>query len=63
MKRCHVCQGRFGLIRHHYNRLQFCSRLCVAGYRTKLEQMIGEIRRFGCMPSGQLQPANRARGR
>jgi len=63
MKRCHVCQGRFGLIRHHYNRLQFCSRLCVAGYRARLEQMIREIRELGGRPYGQLQPVKRAQWR
>jgi hypothetical protein len=36
MKRCHACHERFGLIRHHYNRLQFCSAICVAAYRAAL---------------------------
>jgi hypothetical protein len=42
MKRCHCCQERFGLIRHHYNRLQFCSAICVASYRATLRQAINE---------------------
>jgi hypothetical protein len=36
MKRCHCCQERFGLIRHHYDRRQFCSAICVASYRAAL---------------------------
>jgi hypothetical protein len=38
MKRCHCCQERFGLIRHHYDRRQFCSAICVASYRATLRQ-------------------------
>jgi hypothetical protein len=54
MNRCHCCEGRFGLIRHHYNRFQFCSSQCVARYRARLQQMMQEIRRFGCVSSGQV---------
>jgi len=45
MKRCHRCEGRFGLIRHYYNRLQFCRTGCVAAYRARLEQQIQEKKR------------------
>lgn len=45
MKRCHCCQGRFGLIRHYYNRLQFCRTTCVAAYRARLERQIAEKKR------------------
>jgi hypothetical protein len=38
MKRCHCCQERFGLIRHHFDRRQFCSAICVASYRAALHQ-------------------------
>ena len=38
MKRCHCCQERFGLIRHHFDRRQFCSAICVASYRATLRQ-------------------------
>jgi hypothetical protein len=38
MKRCDCCQERFGLIRHHYDRRQFCSAICVASYRAALHQ-------------------------
>jgi len=38
MKRCHCCHERFGLIRHHYDRRQFCSAICVASYRATLHQ-------------------------
>jgi hypothetical protein len=44
-KRCHCCEGRFGLIRHYYNRLQFCRTTCVAAYRARLEQQILEKKR------------------
>jgi hypothetical protein len=37
MKRCHCCQERFGLIRHYYDRRQFCSAICVASYRAALQ--------------------------
>jgi hypothetical protein len=40
MKRCHACHERFGLIRHHYNRLQFCSAICVAAYRAALRASV-----------------------
>jgi hypothetical protein len=42
MKRCHACHERFGLIRHHYNRLQFCSAICVAAYRAALRATVRE---------------------
>lgn len=42
MKRCHACHERFGLIRHHYNRLQFCSAICVAAYRAALRATLRE---------------------
>jgi hypothetical protein len=38
MKRCHCCRERFGMIRHHYDRRQFCSAICVASYRAALHQ-------------------------
>ena len=42
MKRCYHCHGPFGLIRHYYNRHQFCRPKCVAVYRAELQQMISE---------------------
>jgi len=42
MKRCHCCQERFGLIRHYYDRLQFCSAICVASYRAAMRQAAAE---------------------
>ena len=41
-KRCHCCEGRFGLIRHYYYRLQFCRAKCLATYRARLERQIAE---------------------
>ena len=54
MKRCHCCDRRFGLIRHYCNRFQFCSSECVARYRTRLQEMMQESRRFGNLRSGQI---------
>jgi hypothetical protein len=42
MKRCHCCQERFGLIRHYYDRLQFCSAICVASHRAAMRQAVVE---------------------
>jgi hypothetical protein len=42
MKRCHSCEGRFGLIRHYYNRHHFCRPKCVAAYQQKLQRLIAE---------------------
>jgi len=47
MKRCHCCQERFGLIRHHYDRRQFCSAICVASYRAALHQGARQAARVG----------------
>ena len=45
MKRCHCCHGPFGLIRHYYNRYQFCRTKCVADYQKKLQRVIAEKKR------------------
>ncbi len=45
MKRCHCCHGPFGLIRHYYNRHQFCRTKCVADYQKKLQRVIAEKKR------------------
>jgi hypothetical protein len=42
MKRCHCCQGKFGLIRHYYNQHHFCRTKCVVDYRRKLQRLIAE---------------------
>ena len=42
MKRCHCCHGPFGLIRHYYNRRQFCRPKCLADYQRKLRRLIAE---------------------
>jgi hypothetical protein len=47
MKRCHCCQERFGLIRHHYDPRQFCSAICVASYRATLHQAARQAARAG----------------
>jgi hypothetical protein len=55
MKRCHACHERFGLIRHHYNRLQFCSAICVAAYRAAVHAAVRE--RFGSTTDSRTAPA------
>jgi hypothetical protein len=42
LKRCHCCQGPFGLVRHYYNRHQFCRPKCVADYQQKLRRLVAE---------------------
>src|SRR5450759_500931 len=36
VKVCHQCGGRFGLVRYHYHRHPFCSRLCVERFKKRL---------------------------
>jgi len=33
MKRCHQCNGRFGLVRYRFELKQFCSKRCLLEYR------------------------------
>jgi hypothetical protein len=54
MKRCHCCQERFGLIRHHYDRRQFCSAICVASYRAALRQAARQAAQAGAAPARPL---------
>jgi|EndMetStandDraft_5_1072996.scaffolds.fasta_scaffold684443_1 hypothetical protein len=49
MKRCHLCGGKFGLVRHHYVRHSFCSRRCVERFSRAMAE---EIRRH---KAGQLE--------
>ena len=35
MKVCHQCGGKFGLVRYHYFRHPFCSRLCVERFKKR----------------------------
>jgi hypothetical protein len=36
-KRCPICDGRFGLIRHYFWRTALCSRRCVDRFRVRQE--------------------------
>jgi hypothetical protein len=36
-KRCYLCNGRFGLIRHRFALKQFCSKQCMDQYKGKIE--------------------------
>jgi hypothetical protein len=57
MKRCHCCQERFGLIRHHYDRQQFCSAICVATYRAALHQAARQTAKAGIGAARPMEPA------
>jgi hypothetical protein len=36
-KRCYLCNGPFGLIRHRFALKQFCSKQCLHQYKGKIE--------------------------
>ena len=36
-KRCYLCNGPFGLIRHRFALKQFCSKQCLDQYKGKIE--------------------------
>jgi hypothetical protein len=36
-KRCAICDGKFGLIRHYSWRAAFCSRKCADRFKTRLD--------------------------
>jgi hypothetical protein len=63
MTRCHCCQERFGLIRHHYDRRQFCSAICVASYRAALRQAARQAAKAqigAARPPMDLAPASQS---
>jgi hypothetical protein len=42
--RCHLCHGRFGLVRHRLvtfgGPVQFCSKKCLEAYRERLHEEV-----------------------
>jgi hypothetical protein len=36
--RCDICNGKFGLIRHRFAHMQFCSKRCLEQYLAKSKQ-------------------------
>jgi hypothetical protein len=36
-KRCSICDGKFGLVRHYSFRAAFCSRKCADRFKTRQE--------------------------
>jgi hypothetical protein len=36
-KRCPICDGKFGLVRHYSCRTPLCSRKCVVRFKSRLE--------------------------
>jgi hypothetical protein len=46
-KRCAICDGKFGLIRHYSWRTALCSRKCVDRFRSREEADRRWLLRFG----------------
>jgi hypothetical protein len=44
MKRCHQCNGHFGLIRHKLALNHFCSRRCLNKYKTDTDRKMARIK-------------------
>jgi hypothetical protein len=44
-KRCAICDGRFGLVRHYSWRTAFCSRKCADRFKTRQEDDLRWLRR------------------
>jgi hypothetical protein len=40
MQTCTFCGAKFGLVRHDYARKQFCSKACVAAYKTTRKRAV-----------------------
>ena len=36
-KRCPICDGRFGLVRHYFRRTPLCSKRCIDRFRARQE--------------------------
>jgi hypothetical protein len=41
---CHLCSGRFGLIRHRHGSKQFCSKKCLHEWRAGVGRRLHESR-------------------
>ena len=48
-KRCHVCGGKFGLIRHHSWRTAICSKECVHRFKLRRESDRKWLHQFALM--------------
>jgi hypothetical protein len=46
VKRCHQCNGRFGLIRRRFAFKQFCSKECVDKYKADSEHKTSRFKRW-----------------
>jgi hypothetical protein len=40
MRCCAQCGAKFGLVRHDYARLQFCSKACIADYKAARKRAV-----------------------
>jgi hypothetical protein len=47
VKVCHQCGGKFGLVRYHYLRYSFCSRLCVERFKKRLVEGVSLRKVYG----------------
>ena len=47
MKRCHQCEGKFGLVRYHYVRYSFCSQRCLTIFKNRLAAEISLRKLYG----------------
>jgi hypothetical protein len=45
-ERCHRCDRRFGLIRHHFASEQFCSKRCVDEHASDIERRLPHSKRW-----------------
>ena len=45
-KRCHQCNGHFGLVRRRSGLKQFCSKACLENYRHDAERKIARIKNW-----------------
>jgi len=46
VKRCHQCNGRFGLIRRRFAFKQFCSKECVEKYKADTDHKTSRFKRW-----------------
>ena len=45
-RRCYLCDGHFGLIRHRFAQKQFCSKTCLEKYKTDTDHKLSRIKKW-----------------
>jgi hypothetical protein len=63
MKRCGMCGGPFGLVRHYHFDKQFCCRECHEGYRRERARQTNRRRDALARMTALVQRAESGRGR